>query len=787
MRARERMVWLTALALALAFLAADTNSRLQTLRAIYPLRITDVPRPQPEATSPTGYERGQHRLVLPGIGTDGYHWIMHTERMLDGEGARIRRSSSDGPPGGREVHWSGSVRWWLAAVGTAYHLAHPELTRAQALERVAPWANTLALALIVIAFSALVAARFGGPPAALFALGSVAVYPLYQYSAAGLLDHHGLAAMAAFAVVLFLAAGGAGWVRRTDADSTRDNALERLPPHVGKDRDTVGDWLPHRAAARRCFIAAGIAGGSGMWISAVTIVPVLIAVGLGVVIASGLPARTRGRSPTWEPDPQLWRLWGASGALTSVGFYLLEYFPADFGLRLEVNHPLYALGWLAGGDLLCRFGQLAEHKPNMPTAEPRPWLWILLDVVAIAILPAVVLLGRGAVFRVADPFLWALHEDYILEFQGLTTQLALLNHWQLLEGVINLLPVLALPLAALLWPTTLAPPWRTAWLALLLGAMFLAIAFVHALCFASISSLLDQHDLLPSSGSLTRALGHAVCLVIDALTLIVFFFLPRSPEPRVLPAPARAVLACVLAPAVLLLLFTFRQMRWLGLDAALWLAVLVVAAAVVRHTVDWTRARHFVAILCLGLILLPFPLFTALFPWRFGYPAAPEATQLATRDIAYLLRARLGTATGTVASGPTTTTWLAYFGGLRGLGTLYWENLGGLRATAEIYGAPTPQHARPLIERYGVTHIVVCSWDAFTHPYVRLARGQRLDSQNRHAPAADAFIFQLVRGDATPDWLTRIPFVLPALTTLRTERVWIFEVRRNAELTNLRN
>jgi hypothetical protein len=278
---------------------------------------------------------------------------------------------------------------------------------------------------------------------------------------------------------------------------------------------------------------------------------------------------------------------------------------------------------------------------------------------------------------------------------------------------------------------------------------------------------------------------HTLCLVIDAVIVSVFFYLPRPRGARVLPTPAQAVLAFVLLPALLLLLFTFRQVRWLGLDAALWLAVLVVASTVLRHAIEWTRARSLVAALCLGLILLPFPLFTAMFPWRYGYPAAAEATQLVTRDIAYALRARLGAQTGTVASGPTTTTWLAYFGGVRGLGTLYWENVAGLRATAEIYAASTPELARQLIDHYGVTHLVVCSWDAFTRPYVRLARADPLDSLERE-PATHAFIFQLLSGAPTPEWLVRIPFDIPALSTLRGERVWIFEIRRGVQRTNAR-
>ena len=64
-------------------------------------------------------------------------------------------------------------------------------------------------------------------------------------------------------------------------------------------------------------------------------------------------------------------------------------------------------------------------------------------------------LGREGSFTLADPFLRALHADYILEFRSLSSQLASLDQWQLLQGVVSLAPLLVLPLAALLW--SLAP------------------------------------------------------------------------------------------------------------------------------------------------------------------------------------------------------------------------------------------------------------------------------------------------------------------------------------------
>src|SRR5690606_30392379 len=96
--------------------------------------------------------------------------------------------------------------------GAAYRAAHPELTVPQALERVAPWANALLLAVVVLVLTPLAAAGLGAAAGALLALGCVAVFPFYDAFGVGYLDHHGAAAAACLAAVLFLAAGGAGWV-----------------------------------------------------------------------------------------------------------------------------------------------------------------------------------------------------------------------------------------------------------------------------------------------------------------------------------------------------------------------------------------------------------------------------------------------------------------------------------------------------------------------------------------------------------------------------------------------
>jgi hypothetical protein len=683
-RRLRRHLWVLALAAALGFVAADGASRMRAIQLLTDLRVPGSAPPAEDPESPSGYALGVRNLVLPNLGVDGYHWILQTQRMLAGDGARIRWVDYDDAPHGREVHWSSSFRWWLAGLAWLHSKASEE-PLAISVERVAPYASTLLLAAILLTVTPLVAWRFGALPAVLFVLALPAVHPVYELFATGYPDHHGMAAVFGMLAVLFLVAGGAGWL---------------YVPHAGAKQPAQGAWLPDRRCARRWFIASALAGGAGLWVSASATVPVLIGIGLGAV-AAGLCARGA-RHDAESFDPTLFRVWGAAGFCASLAFYLLEYFPSHFGIRLEVNHPFYALAWLGAGDWLCRAcrwlqgGRWTESRSDL--------LGAIASLLAVAILPACLVLARERTFVVSDPFLWMLHEDYINEFRGLFRQIRD-NPIRATLASYSLLPLLGVPMLALAASARLARPWK----ALLLFA------------------------LLPGVVTFALAVG---------------------------------------------------QSRWLGTSCAVWLAALVTTSAATtlpgtgfRWTLGWKLAA---AMFLIG-VYLPFPYFVAPLQMlasseRRAEISFADLTGVASRDVAHRLRHRLGDRRGIVASGPTVTTSLIHHGGLDGVGTLYWENIEGLKAMADLFGAPSEGRALELIEQRGITHIVVFSWDPFVEEYARLARGLRA-----HEPApADAFALRLVLGflerQSLPRWLRPIAHALPPDAAFQGHWVLIFEV-----------
>ena len=80
--------------------------------------------------------------------------------------------------------------------------------------------------------------------------------------------------------------------------------------------------------------------------------------GTMLLLALGLRGRGAPVRPVWLSDPGLFRFWGLVGGGASVAVWLLEYFPNHLGLRLEVNHPLYAAAWIGGGEVL----RVAAHE-----------------------------------------------------------------------------------------------------------------------------------------------------------------------------------------------------------------------------------------------------------------------------------------------------------------------------------------------------------------------------------------------------------------------------------------
>jgi tetratricopeptide (TPR) repeat protein len=666
-----QILFFTALLFSLAFIVGQTIFRIEYIRHVD--RASTTP---PELTSVVGTQL--RHVPLPSGSVDACWWIMHTEAMIRSGDWRVRETSRDNAPAGREVHWSSGLMWLLAGVACCIHFVSG-LGFGESVQHAALLVGPLMQCGFIMGFALLALKRWGWVTGAFIALALAAHGPLDPFFKAGEADHHGIVTCFALGCVLAALAAGAGQVLRSGVEAT-PQAL-----------------IPDRTRARWWMIVSGLSGAAGLWVSTATVVPALGGMAIGALAAAWLGRRARDFGDT-EAAPELWRLWGAAGALGSLAFYLLEYAPSHFGWRLEINHPLYALAWLGGGDLLARSCAWLGSGHFAQTWRGR--IGAGCSLLALVALPTAIKVAGTQCFVIQDPYLWNLHVGYILEFQPLLHELKQLD-WLTVAVLVPLWPLLGLPVMWVLLRNRLA-------------------------------------------------------------------------------AGSAALLAVALCSAVPLTVLAFFQVRWHSVAQTLWLALAVVLFELWRSEPPSRLSRPvrigIFIVLVWGLGF--FPVFS-MQRWKQSEGInQSDAVTLTMRDIAWKLRVDNGAKPINIMSGPTTSTWLAFFGDTQAVGTLYWENLAGLKAAGAFYGAKSADEALRICQDRGITHVVIFSWDAFAQPYARLHHARPPD-----AKTDDCFVSALLSTGNMPAWLRPISYtMLPALAK-NGEWVRIFEVRPEQSLS----
>lgn len=337
--------------------------------------------PPPGVTEPAAASRG--RLFLE---NDSYYWIDYARKMAATGSWRIRHTRFDNPPDGRPVHWSQSISWLLVLYGRLQHAVTGEPLHV-AIESSAIWIGP-SLFFILIACTGYLLLRRAGLIPSLLWMFNLLTLPAIQWSFHPLRpDHHGLHLGFLLSSLLCLVLGGLGWVRTS---SDRDGCLHLFVPLQP----------PDRRRARRLFAAAGILGGLGLWTGATVQLSGIALFSAGAVLLVLLQARrnTGDSAASQLFDPSVWRWWAVAGAATSLVCYLLEYAPSFPGMRLEVNHPLYALSWFCAGELVARL-----------TVRPARRVVVVLFAAGALLLPALLLFGPPEWHTLRDPIMRRMH------------------------------------------------------------------------------------------------------------------------------------------------------------------------------------------------------------------------------------------------------------------------------------------------------------------------------------------------------------------------------------------
>ena len=630
----------------------------------------------------------ERKTILPVSGIDGKWWVIHTEQMVRDASWRVRQTLNDNSPDGREVHWSSGLMWFLAGISRVVHVF--SLTPLLDCVPVAAlFAGPILLLSLLAVYAAIIGYRFSWATAGVGVLFFATCAPIFDLFRTGNCDHHGLVGFFATAGLFCLAAGGGGFVAPPQSKGRRKTETSKVSQ----------DW-PSATTARHWFAGAGILSSAGLWVSSATEIPILVGTGVGALLAGFLASR----DTTVPYEPNLWRIWGRAGCLGSLFFYLLEYFPSHMGWRLEVNHPLYALAWLGGGEILARLQAKFAGEPFVKH-NPRHIAGIVLAFLVVVLPGIVIALKSTDVFWVSDRFLLALHNEHIGEFQP----------------------------------------------------------FFEAISGPAMGIILVQALILP-------------ILVICAL---VFLIARRS-----IPIHWTGALVIVLIPALVMLALGFKQTRWMGISMCIWsLLATLITALFLSRTVPPLLRWQAAVLSVLTLVAVGFlPYLVLSGPIRGGSQkeGIPKdiLPNVIARDVVQRILRANPNRMPVILSGPTTSTDVAYYGGCPVIGTLYWENMHGLKAAAEIFSAPTEDIARnKLLDRH-VTHILLFSWDEFSKDYSELW-GREIGVEEAARRHEKMFVTRLAEGNEMPQWVRPLYYPIPPAFDLQSESVSLFEILPN--------
>lgn len=316
---------------------------------------------------------------------DSHCWLEYARQLREEGGWRVRHSDVGNGPQGREMHWSQGMIWGLEGLWWAGRMWG--MGEETALE----WAGRAVLPTFAFLFFTglffLLRKRVGTWEAAALSV----LYPIWRSTDFSALrpDHQALqiAAALVFSVCLVLGDVGLG--------------------KTGKGQ-------------RRLFVLAGAAAAVGMWTGATVFFFVFavaaMAAFLGIWAGSARADQCAENEGGNGRPGALWRLMGAVGAVGALGFYVLEYAPHFPGMRLEVNHPLYAGAFWGVCEVLGAWADWRCGVRRSGAMGGRGWGRLAAGVVLAGALPAAVLLGPTGWYWPRETLMLRLHARYIVEF-----------------------------------------------------------------------------------------------------------------------------------------------------------------------------------------------------------------------------------------------------------------------------------------------------------------------------------------------------------------------------------
>lgn len=299
-------------------------------------------------------------------------------------------------------------------------------------------------------------------------------------------------------------------------------------------------------------------------------------------------------------------------------------------------------------------------------------------------------------------------------------------------------------------------PWRSLVLCAIAGALLpLLILFGGAAVYIPNDPFMGRlwkniAELLPlltriQLGGLTWAVAFGWFPVL-LLAVIVLQFV-RGVDPG-----TKAVLVFMGIPIVLLTALQFYQVRWGLLVGPLYGALAAIVIPQVWRLVPRdTISRSAGALLLLAFAYLfvepafknSFAMTTQQYRAEPGkVPISPgQGLALLHRQMARSILDDAGDRPVVLLSSPNSSCMLSALGGFRTIGTLYWENVDGLKHAARALNAQGDEETLRLLQKHGVTHVSMMTWENFIEPYFRILypdTRSMMEAREEGAPAIKA-------------------------------------------------
>ncbi len=321
---------------------------------------------------------------------DSYTWLSLAKQTVSESQWRINFTHADNTPYGRETHWCSLLVWLLVAGGAIVSL-FSDLSIYAAIEQAGFFINLCLLLLLMAGWILCMRRLLGLWPTWLGLLLLLWLPDMRSAFFSGRPDHQTLHCIASLLSLCLLIRGGLGWT--TPPGSTSAQPLS--PPPLAK--------------ARLYFRLSGLTAALGIWAGSTVQVSLLVLLGIGILLGLYSCRDAQDKRP-YHYHSVLWIQWAGTGAIFTVLFYLIQYFPSDMAMRLETIHPAYAISWLGGGIILSLLTRwiITGDRPSIK----RPLLWIA--IATLPVYPALVFLG---------PLDWHCLRDPLLKnFQGWTSE-----------------------------------------------------------------------------------------------------------------------------------------------------------------------------------------------------------------------------------------------------------------------------------------------------------------------------------------------------------------------------